>query len=274
MPFNSDDATTLHSTARQRRWTGKCPVCDFAPTTFDDHSPGDKPWYRDYLACGRCGSVPRERALRAALERFFPEWRKLTIHESSPGTDRQAHQKIRSECVGYSFSYYYPEVPLGEMHPATGYRSENLERLTFEDRSLDLFLTSDVMEHVFDPTAAFREIGRVLKPGGAHVFVVPLDNGPACTERCAELRNGRVVHLPVCAHPRLPPPPIYHGDPTNEDGALQTFRWGYDICSWIYEASGMASVILDVQSLELGIAGQLAEAVVSFKTADADEALK
>jgi SAM-dependent methyltransferase len=179
--------------------------------------------------------------------------------------DRQAHQRIRRECADYSFSYYYPNVQAGTVHPSTGYRCENLERLTFKDDEFDLFLTSDVMEHVFDPDAAFREIGRVLKPGGAHVFVVPLDNGPTSSERCAELRGGTVTHLPVRPHPLLLPPPIYHGDPTNAEGALQTFRWGYDICGVIYKASGMSSVILDVQSPTVGIVGELAEAIVSFK---------
>lgn len=155
------------------------------------------------------------------------------------------------------------------MHPISGHRSENLEKLTFEDASFDLFLTSDVMEHVFDPIAAFREIGRVLKPGGAHVFVVPLDNGPIPSERCAELRDGQIVHLAVRPHPMLMPPPIYHGDPINADGALQTFRWGYDICDWIYRASGMNTVILDVQIPTIGIAGELAEAIVSFKSSAA-----
>jgi SAM-dependent methyltransferase len=151
------------------------------------------------------------------------------------------------------------------MHAVTGHRSENLEKLTFDDASFDLFLTSDVLEHVFNPMAVFQEISRVLKPGGAHVFVVPLDNGPTSTERCAEVRDGQLVHLTVRPHPMLASPPIYHGDPINATGALQTFRWGYDICDWIYRASGMSSVILDVQIPQIGIVGELAEAVVSFK---------
>jgi SAM-dependent methyltransferase len=260
-----------HLPEKNQRWPGECPVCDYAPTMFVDHSPGQHRWYRDYLVCENCGSVPRERALRSALQRFFPRWRELKVHESSPSTDRQAHQRIRSECPGYSMSYYYPTVLAGSVNVATGYRNENLERLTFDDASFDVFLTSDVMEHVFEPMAAFREIGRVLKAGGAHVFVVPLDNGPTPTERCAELRDGQVVHLDVRPHETLMPPPIYHGDPTTPDGALQTFRWGYDICGWIYRASGMSSVILDLQIPHNGIAGELAEAIISFKPSHANQ---
>ena len=44
--------------------------------------------------------------------------------------------------------------------------------MTFENESFDLFITQDVFEHVMTPNKAFKEIERVLKPGGAHVFTV------------------------------------------------------------------------------------------------------
>ena len=44
--------------------------------------------------------------------------------------------------------------------------------MTFQNESFDLFITQDVFEHVMEPNKAFKEIERVLKPGGAHVFTV------------------------------------------------------------------------------------------------------
>ena len=47
-----------------------------------------------------------------------------------------------------------------------GVRCENLEELTFPDESIDLHISQDVMEHVFQPKRAFAEIARTLRPGG------------------------------------------------------------------------------------------------------------
>jgi SAM-dependent methyltransferase len=64
-------------------------------------------------------------------------------------------------------------VSVGEK-PA-GVYCQNLESLTFDAHAFDLVITSDVMEHVGNPIQAFAEIGRVLAPGGAHVWSVPLE---------------------------------------------------------------------------------------------------
>jgi ubiquinone/menaquinone biosynthesis C-methylase UbiE len=53
------------------------------------------------------------------------------------------------------------------------HRSEDLRALTFPDQSFDLFITSDVFEHVFEPEKGFGDIARVLKPGGMHIFTMP-----------------------------------------------------------------------------------------------------
>lgn len=41
------------------------------------------------------------------------------------------------------------------------------------DNSVDLAFSRSVMEHVPDGEAAFREIARVLKPGGCYIFLTP-----------------------------------------------------------------------------------------------------
>src|SRR5690606_1681817 len=52
-------------------------------------------------------------------------------------------------------------------------RHEDLTALSFDDASFDLAITQDVFEHVPDYRAAFREIRRVLAPGGDLVFTIP-----------------------------------------------------------------------------------------------------
>jgi len=44
------------------------------------------------------------------------------------------------------------------------------EELPFESESFDLVLAISVMEHVQDPDAVFREVQRVLRPGGGFYF--------------------------------------------------------------------------------------------------------
>ena len=53
-------------------------------------------------------------------------------------------------------------------------RNEDLSALTYADRTFDLLLTSETLEHVPDLAKALGEIRRVLVPGGRHVFTVPL----------------------------------------------------------------------------------------------------
>jgi SAM-dependent methyltransferase len=148
-------------------------------------------------------------------------------------------------------------VPFGQQDAHTGFRCESLESLTFKDQSFDLFVTQDVMEHIFNPDLAFREICRVLKPGGAHIFTVPIVNKFRKTEVCARLdENGETVLLK---------PPEYHGNPVDEEGALVTMHWGYDIVAYISQVAGMPSTIMTIDDLSQGIKAELIDVVVSWR---------
>jgi SAM-dependent methyltransferase len=138
--------------------TGYCPICSSEATFSSKYD-----WLRDHYICARCGSIPRERALMVVLETHYPDWRNLHIHESSPA-GRGVSPKLAKECAGYLPTWFYPEGAPGSI--IDGNRCENLEALTFGDQAFDLHITQDVMEHVFNPAAAFREISRTLKPGG------------------------------------------------------------------------------------------------------------
>lgn len=213
-------------------------------------------WWRDDYRCTNCQSIPRERAVMYCLETFFPQWRDLTIHESSPILGRGPSRRLIAEAAGYLPSYYYPNVPPGE--DLNGVRSENLEKLSFPDESIDLHLTQDVFEHLFDPAAAFREIARTLRPGGAHVFTTPLENKEAATEFCARRTpDGQVVQLIE--------PAQYHGNPVSPEGSLLTVRWGYDITDYIFDATGLTTELVALDNLELGIRAELNEVLITRK---------
>jgi len=229
---------------------GFCPICERKVTFSAEHS-----WFRDYLFCSRCGSIPRERALMRIIAECFPNYRNLTIHESSP-SDRGTSKKLKQKCRSYSASHYFEQVSFGQVDTRTGFKCESLESLTFEDDSFDLFVTQDVMEHILNPALAFREISRVLKPGGAHIFSVPIVNKHKQSEVCAsQNEQGEIMYLK---------PPEYHGNPIDEEGSLVTMHWGYDIVSYISDASGMSSTIHTIDDLSQGIKAELIDIVISW----------
>jgi SAM-dependent methyltransferase len=110
-------------------------------------------------------SIPRERALMQVIATRYPNWRDLTIHESSP-CNRGTSIKLAQQCRFYTASQYDPQLGFGNTHPNAGYRSENLEKQTFPDGAFDLVVTQDVFEHVFDTPSAFRELHARLGPAG------------------------------------------------------------------------------------------------------------
>lgn len=230
---------------------GYCFCCD-SSTIFESKND----WYRDFYLCRKCKSIPRERALLFCLEKFFPDWRSLTIHESSPALRRRASWKIKKECKNYIPSQYYPNKKRGSFHKR--FRVENLENLTFEDESIDLHITQDVVEHLLNPEKAFAEIARTLKPGGAHIFSVPLVNKQNPSERWAGLdENGKIVYYHT--------PPEYHGNPINSSGSLVTMYWGYDITRHIFDASGLFTDIIYIDALEYGIRAEYIEILITRK---------
>ena len=45
------------------------------------------------------------------------------------------------------------------------------------DKSFDVILCSEVLEHVFEPTKVIKEFGRIIKPGGQLILTAPLGSG-------------------------------------------------------------------------------------------------
>ncbi|MET3528448.1 class I SAM-dependent methyltransferase [Phenylobacterium koreense] len=230
---------------------GHCPVCE-ASATF----VAEDPWLRDHFLCAGCGSQPRERALFSVLSTLRPDWRDLAIHESSPGT--AASRRLQDQAPGYLPSQFDPKLGWGNVHPQLGYRAEDLERQTFDDASFDLVVTQDVMEHVFAPDLAMKEIARTLKPGGLHICTVPIVNkDKPSVRRAARRPDGTVENLLE---------PVYHGNPMDPNGSLVTIDWGYDIAAYWDAASGLSTTIWTIEDLSRGIQAEYIEVLVSRKT--------
>jgi SAM-dependent methyltransferase len=137
----------------------------------------------------------------------------------------------------------------GSVQPGSvidGIRHENALGLSFRDRSFNVVVSNDVLEHVPDPERCLREAARVLKPGGHLLMTVPFHTDRARSVVRAELANGRVVH-------RLPP--VYHGNPLSREGSLVFTDFGFDLLDALRRA-GLSSVAAVVYwSLEYGHLG-------------------
>ncbi len=119
-----------------------------------------------------------------------------------------------TDAPGYVCSEYW-----GETHApgsrVNGIRHEDLGNLSFADTSLDVVLSSDVLEHVPDAYGAHREIFRVLRTGGSHIFTVPFMPGSERDDVRARLVLGRVEYLAE---------PLYHGDPVRPGEGVLVWR--------------------------------------------------
>jgi SAM-dependent methyltransferase len=184
---------------------------------------------RETFHCERCRASLRYRNQADAVltayaidERSVAElintepFRSLAIYE--PGVTGP-FRPFFATLPAYTTSYYWPDVEQG--HARNGVRCENLESLTFPSASFDLLISSDIFEHVRRPLQAFEEIYRVLRPGGRHIFTVPM-NWPfePTTVQRVDVSEADDRHLL---------PPVYHGSPLDPSGSLVYNDFGMDL---------------------------------------------
>jgi SAM-dependent methyltransferase len=182
-------------------YTGDCCVCGSGGQIFRREHLAIRETYR----CSVCRASLREREqARAIVELYGPDdvtciaqlvetpvFQRLAIYE--PGTSGPFRRYL-SGLNNYVQSDYLPGDPT----------HQDLQCLTFPSHSFDLVISSDVLEHVRRPREAFSELYRVLRPGGAHIFTVPLQEPirPNSVWRVDTSRPEDVYTFP----------PHYHGD--------------------------------------------------------------
>jgi SAM-dependent methyltransferase len=132
---------------------------------------------------------------------------------------------LLSQAKVYQRSFYSPTEVRGTVR-GDGLRCEDITNLTYPDCSLDLIVSSDVLEHVPVLDMAFRESYRVLRPGGSHVFTVP--TRPSTRKR-AEIIDNQIKHITE---------PEYHSDPLNPAGILAFWDLGPDAVN-VFSSSGL-----------------------------------
>ncbi|MDE1961256.1 MAG: methyltransferase domain-containing protein [Xanthomonadaceae bacterium] len=171
----------------------------------------------------RCGASVIHLSLGVALQVHMPDIAASDVYELSARGPLVAY--LRRHARSLIVSEYLPEVPRGTHRNGVG--SEDVQCLTFPDASFDLVTHTEVLEHVPDDSRAFRELRRVLRPGGVMLFTVPLHGAERTVER-ARLRDGATTHLLS---------PAYHGDPLRAGQRILVYRdYGRDIVGRLAEA--------------------------------------
>src|SRR4051794_947346 len=157
---------------------GACNICGRAQVFTRNHAS-----LREGYSCAQCRSLLRDRGQAERIIRQYtqagastiaelidePGFRELSIWE--PGTVGPFRAYF-GPLPNYVMSGYWPDVPLGEERD--GLRCEDLMAVTFPDQSFDLVITSDIFEHVRKPYVGFAEVHRILRPGGRHIFSIPV----------------------------------------------------------------------------------------------------
>lgn len=126
-----------------------------------------------------------QREVRALVEAMGPEHRPLHVLDAGTGFGQYAYFLLdafphaRVTAVDVKADYLARARAFFDQTP-------HAERITFrqldltepmEEDTYDLALSVDVMEHIEDDRAVFRNIHRVLRPGGYFVVNTPSDQG-------------------------------------------------------------------------------------------------
>lgn len=221
---------------------GTCNVCGKA-ASFHFTDPA---LFRESLVCSSCRSTSRYRSIARGILRAFDELRGVKASSITALASARFTQPLRvydtqrpfrydtcayaipdllRRCpsVDLQLSIHKPQQPAG-MVLGTGVTNQNLERLTFDDASFDVIITSDVMEHVRLDDRAHREIRRVLAPGGVYLFTVP------------HFRDRTTVQRVEIVDPADPSRDVYvmekeyHGDANSEGHRALAYRaYGTDL---------------------------------------------
>jgi SAM-dependent methyltransferase len=183
------------------------------------------------------------------LDTYFPGWENASLHESSPSNDFLSRYSS-----AYSDSQFFEDAAPGTR--VGGVRNENLEKMTFDDNTFDLFITQDVFEHVLNPQVAAKEILRVLKPGGAHIFTTPKHRTIEMSRTRVERVEGKIEDLFV---------PEFHGNPVGDGRSLVTWDYGRDFEELFTAWSGGTTVTYVTRDRSLGLEGEFLEVFVNRK---------
>lgn len=199
---------------------GRCPVCGRMTIFFCL----DRESFRNSMICLFCRSASRNRHVAKAIlgiaggegTAIADLTARGNVSIYNTATD-DCFSRVMRDYDGYFSSCYTDGLAFdSEISPRAS--CQDIEELTYADGSFDFVITEDVLEHVRHPEKGFREILRVLRPGGYHVFTVPFHFDRSTLVRVDTSGDEDVLLLS----------PEYHGDPLR--GTILAYRtFGIDL---------------------------------------------
>lgn len=112
--------------------------------------------------CPRCKSAPRHRLLFLVFEELNLWTAESVLHFApEPHLGRLLRDRV-------------PNYLTADIRPGRADVAEDIENLSFGERSFDMVIANHILEHVADDRRALSELFRVLRPGGTAVLSVPM----------------------------------------------------------------------------------------------------
>ena len=156
-------------------------------------------------------SVLQKRPLLSSLKSFSRRDDLAVYHTEAKGPIHDSLCKMKNYVCSEYFGHEYKSGSV-----VNGILNQDLQNLSFADNSFDIVISSEVFEHIPNAYKAFREVYRVLKPGGRHVFTVPFESTRFEDSIRAILdENGNLQYLAK---------PEYHYDPLKPKEGILVYQ--------------------------------------------------
>jgi len=205
----------IKTAARLLKWNqlriraGRCPLCGrtvFVKLRNDEMA----------IRCVQCRASSVTISFVSVLKCLVPNLKSVYVYELSSRGPLVGF--LSREAGRLTLSEYFDDVPAGHFKGSA--QCQDVQNLTFQNNTFDVCTSIEVFEHVADDARGFREVHRVLKPGGLFLFTVPDLEKHETVERAIAV-NGQIRHVL---------PPEYHGDRLRGHHGVLCYRnYGMDI---------------------------------------------
>lgn len=175
----------VYRLTKRKRESFTCPVCDYTGPFKDKRVRTNPTLVRRSSKCPSCSATERHRMLYLTLNDLLSgQW---------DPTGRSLLHIAPESCLTPLLSAKFQEYHTADLFRPDVDFKEDLQRLSFADKSYDCVLISRVLISPPDLEACLHETSRILKPGGVAILAEYYPR--AHTDDFGELRGDRFREL-------------------------------------------------------------------------------